>query len=401
MLKLFRTYLTDNKLPLLAFGLLYTFSSSFGQTFLLSLYVPSIEGFLNISNTQFGSLYAVATIGSALTLPWLGGYFDKIELKPYSIAVSIGLALSLLLLSVSRNFFMVLIAFYGLRLFGQGLMSHTSISAMARYFSTHRGKAIGLVGLGHPAGEAVLPIVIALLIAAVGWRASLQFSALHALIVIVPLTLFLLKKSQTRIQAYKTKKQADSIGNQNIGMFQLMAASPFWIISPIVFMLGLTNTAVFFFQLKLGEVRGWSPEWVALSLASFALFSALGMLGSGSLVDRFSSKKLFPYYLLPYLSGLMVLIFFQHPLSYPAALALMGLSNGMGSTINNAILAEIYGTHIIGQVRSVFITVMVGSTALGPIAFGLLLDLHISFASIYSFVALALLLAGLNGLRKL
>ena len=53
--------LLRDSLPLLVFGLILTFFSSFGQTFLLSLYVPSIEALLGISNTAFGSLYAVAT----------------------------------------------------------------------------------------------------------------------------------------------------------------------------------------------------------------------------------------------------------------------------------------------------------------------------------------------------
>jgi hypothetical protein len=46
---------------LLAFGQLFTFFSSFGQAFLLSLYLLllSIEKLLGISNTAFGSIYAV------------------------------------------------------------------------------------------------------------------------------------------------------------------------------------------------------------------------------------------------------------------------------------------------------------------------------------------------------
>jgi hypothetical protein len=58
-----------NNAGLIGFGMLLTFFSSFGQTFLLSLYVPSTEKLLNISNTEFGIVYAVATIGSVLTLP--------------------------------------------------------------------------------------------------------------------------------------------------------------------------------------------------------------------------------------------------------------------------------------------------------------------------------------------
>ena len=139
-----------NNLGLLSFGLFLTFFSSFGQTFLLSLYVPSIEELLNISNTEFGTIYAVATIGSALTLPWAGGYFDKINTARYTLIVISGLFISLLLLSFSYHFIIVIVAFYGLRLFGQGLMSHTSVSSMAKFFENNRGKAIGITSLGHP-----------------------------------------------------------------------------------------------------------------------------------------------------------------------------------------------------------------------------------------------------------
>ncbi len=146
------TRLLRDSLPLLAFGLLLTFFSSFGQTFLLSLYVPAIEALLGISNTVFGSLYAVATLSSAFTLPWLGGRFDRMPIRAYTLMVLVGLVAALLLLSSARHLVVVVIAFYGLRLFGQGLMSHTAVSAMARYFEANRGKAIGIATLGHPLG---------------------------------------------------------------------------------------------------------------------------------------------------------------------------------------------------------------------------------------------------------
>jgi hypothetical protein len=56
-----------NNLSLLAFGFLLPFVSGFGQTFLLSLCVSSIGQLLQISNTEFGAIYAIATIGSAAT----------------------------------------------------------------------------------------------------------------------------------------------------------------------------------------------------------------------------------------------------------------------------------------------------------------------------------------------
>lgn len=397
-----RWQLLQQSLPLLSFGLLLTFFSSFGQTFLLSLYVPSIEELLGISNTAFGTLYAAATLSSAFTLPWLGGRFDKMDIRYYTLMVAAGLAAALLLLSFSVNIVMVILAFYGLRLFGQGLMSHTSVSAMARYFDNNRGKAIGIATLGHPIGEATLPLLITLLIGAMGWRMTLQASALSVLVLVLPLSLWLLYRSRERIVQYAEAVQHNGTQlAEGIRVFQMLRERRFWVIAPLVFIIGYTNTAIFFFQLKLGEARGWSPEWVAGSLSAFALASALGMAGSGPLVDRLSARRLFPAFLLPYLLGLGILVTYRQPVSYPIALLFMGLSNGAGSTIKNALLAEIYGVQVIGRVRSVFTTVMVVSTGLGPITFGIMLDADWPFHLIFTVVAIAMAGTVGNGWRRL
>ena len=385
----------------MAFGLLLTFFSSFGQTFLLSLYVPSIEELLGISNTEFGTIYAVATIGSAITLPWLGGYFDKIHTTGYTLMVIGGLMIALLLLSFSYHVILVVLGFYGLRLFGQGLMTHTSVSTMARYFGLDRGKAIGAASLGHPAGEASLPILITLLMGVIGWRGALQVSALTCALVVAPLAIFLLSRSKIRIRAYRMQNHAAREGKRKVEVRKIFRDRRFWIITPVIFMIGFTNTAIFFFQLKLGEAKGWSPEWVAGSLSAFALAGALGMTGVGSLVDRFSARRLFPFYMTPYLLGLLALILFDHRLVYPVALILIGIGHGTGRTIKDAMLAEIYGSDIIGQIRSLFITVMVVSTALGPILFGILLDQNVSYSVIFTVVFIATLFATLNGLRRI
>lgn len=395
-----RTFFKNN-FSLLAFGLVLTFFSSFGQTFLLSLYVPSIEEFLSISNAEFGSIYAVATIGSALTLPWIGGFFDKTGIKRYTLMVIMGLTAALLLLSFSYHVILVVIGFYGLRLFGQGLMTHTSVSSMARYFEDNRGKAIGVASTGHPAGEAVLPILITLLIGSIGWRGALQVSALNCVIVVAPLTVLLLNRSKDKIRSYEKREITNQRGTVKVNIIKVLSERRFWIITPVVFMIGFTNTAIFFFQLKLGEAKGWSPEWVAASISAFAIANALGVLGIGGFVDRYSGRKLFPYFLIPYLIGLPVLILFDHQWVYPVSLAFMGLGHGAGRTIKDAMFAEIYGTDIIGRVRSIFITVMVFSTAIGPVVFGVLLDMEVSFTAIFTGVFLIILIAALNGLRRI
>lgn len=345
------------------------------------MYVPEIGMAFNLSNTALSSLYAAGTLGSAFTLTWAGRYVDVLPLARFTIMVLIGLIGAQLVLSFSVHPLMVLIGFYGLRLFGQGLMSHTSISTMARAFTTNRGKAISLATLGHPTGEAILPLAIAFMIGGLGWRATLQTSAAFLAIIIIPLVLFLIK-IQSRTLTHPGDHD-DNDGKVNLkkpfNPIRLLRTKIFWIILPGVFIVPYLNTAILFFQVQLGEARGWDRGWVAGSLAAFAGANALAMLLSGPSVDRFTARRMFPFFMITYVIGLCLLSTIYSPIIYPIALALFGFSNGAGSTIKNALFAELYGNEIIGSVRSLFTTMTVLSTAFGPIIFGLMLDIGFTF----------------------
>ena len=69
--------LSINKKVLL-FGIIFTFFSSFGQSFFLGLFNPSIREELNITHGQFGTIYAAATICSSLVLVWFGKKIHEI-----------------------------------------------------------------------------------------------------------------------------------------------------------------------------------------------------------------------------------------------------------------------------------------------------------------------------------
>ena len=78
---------------LLIFGFLIAFASGFGQTFFISLFSEDFRETFNLSNTQFGSLYSIATILSALTIIWAGKLIDTVSLKKYTLAIVLGLSL--------------------------------------------------------------------------------------------------------------------------------------------------------------------------------------------------------------------------------------------------------------------------------------------------------------------
>jgi len=60
----------------IAGGFLLTLFSSFGQTFFIGLSGNALRARFSLSGGGFGLLYMVATLGSALTLPWLARTLD-------------------------------------------------------------------------------------------------------------------------------------------------------------------------------------------------------------------------------------------------------------------------------------------------------------------------------------
>ena len=62
------------------------------------------------------------------------------------------------------------IGLFLLRMSGQGLMSHTSTTAISRFFEKRRGKALSVVFLGMSLGEFILPVLIVYLLSFIYWR---------------------------------------------------------------------------------------------------------------------------------------------------------------------------------------------------------------------------------------
>ena len=171
---------------LIAFGVFMSFLSSFGQTFFISLFGGQIREAFELTHGSFGTIYASGTLASAAVLVWLGRLIDRMALAHFSAVVLGGLAATCLLMGMTWSAGALVLAVFGLRLFGQGLVSHAAVTAMGRYFDAERGRAVSIASLGHTAGEAVFPLLVVATFALVGWR-TVWTGAGVAVLVALPL----------------------------------------------------------------------------------------------------------------------------------------------------------------------------------------------------------------------
>jgi MFS family permease len=381
----------------LLFGFLMTFCSSFGQTFFLGIFNPFIREDLNLSHSEFGGIYSAATLVSSLTIIWLGKKIDDFKLRNFAIFVCISLFFAAVFMSQLSSLVHLLLAIFFLRLFGQGLMSHTSSTAMARYFDKNRGKALGVAWLGLSFGEGILPGLVIFLLNYLVWKKIWITIAVFLIVFVLPLIVYLLKNFEDNSVEQEQSKKSENIKNWT--RQEVLKDLRFYFLLPAVLCPAFLITGIFINQIYLFENLNWGINFIAPSFTAYAIFSVISLQLSGFLIDKFSALKILPFYLIPMILGLLFSLFFKFALSPVIFFILMAITNGTSNVLLTSTWSEMYGTKHLGAIRSITVSLMVFSTSLSPFLFGYLIDFGFDAKDITLFMVIYALFS--NGLLLL
>ena len=133
-------------------------------------------------------------------------------------------------------------------------------------------------------------------------------------------------------------------------------------------------TGTFVYQSFISSSKGWGKYVIAQSFMSYSVLTVITLLISGFLVDKFTSRKILIYMNIPLFLSVLVIIYFNSPISAFVFLGLIGISNGLANLLGSSIWAEIYGVKHIGSIKALTTALMVFATALGTALFGILID---------------------------
>ncbi|MCB8837485.1 MFS transporter [Aurantimonas sp. VKM B-3413] len=360
----------------LAGGFLLCFFSSFGQTFYISLSNGDIRREYDLSNGAFGLLYMAGTLASAATLPTLGWLLDRYPAWRVACVTILCLAGATLAMAFSNSVPLLFVSIYLLRLFGQGMMTEISMTATGRWFAANRGRAMAITTLGFHAGTGLLPLVFVFATAALGWRGTWIAGAIVLVALALPAIFWSTRRErdpQSEVKAGPQPKVRDWT------LREVMTSPVFWLIAMSVLAPPFIGTTIFFHQVYLTQLRGWSIEVFASGFAVMSATTLVFSLLCGSLIDRFSAVKLLPFFLIPMAIACLVAGYFTAEASIFVFMVFLGMSNGLSSTLLGALWPELYGVRHLGQVRSVIVALMVLSSAIGPGITGVLIDWNVSY----------------------
>jgi len=372
---------------IIIFGFVFTFFSCIGQSFFIGLFNSDIRQELNITHGEFGTIYGIATLCSSFTLIWLGKKIDDLRLFNYSFLVVIFLSLASLFFSFVNGLIFLTVGIFFLRLSGQGLMAHTASVGISRFFDRSRGKALSYAWVGMSLGEFLLPLIIVYFLTFVYWR-NLWMGFSIIIILVLPIFTYLTIKD---VSIFSREKKDDDKVNKKIDIIkswsrkEVLKDFKFYSILPAMLASSFIITGIVINQTFIIESKDWGKFAIAKSFMIYSILTVSTLFLSGFLVDKFTSRKIFPLLNVPLLFSLIVLAIFDHPYSAYVFMGLMGISNGLTNVLMSSFWAEIYGVYYLGSIKALTGSLMVFSTALATAVFGQLIDLGYSIENIAVF----------------
>ena len=364
-------FIRGNWLFLLA-GVLLTFTSSYGQTYFISLFAGQIKADFGLTDGQWGGIYTIGTTASAVAMIWVGVLTDHLRIRALALGVMVALALACIAMSLNTSWVLLIGVVFALRLTGQGMMSQLGSVAMVRWFEATRGKALSIAAMGYAMGQAILPVAFVALFAVMHWRSLWIFAAI-LVVLTIPFILVLLRQERTP-QSMAEETQFTGLNGRHWTRGETIRSPLFFLMIPMVIGPAAWGTALFFHQVHFVEVKGWDlVNYVAL-MPAYTVAAVASTFVSGWAIDRFGVSRIVPLQMLPFAISFFVLAFADTIFAAGVGLIIFGIGQGLQATGSGTFWAAYFGTQHIGAIKSAAAALMVFGSAIGPGVTGVLID---------------------------
>lgn len=371
------------------------------QSFTVSLFIDSWVTDLGISRSTISLLYGVATLMASFSLPYSGRLVDRFGPRAMMLIVTLAMGVACASVSLVAGGATLLLSFFAIRFFGFGSMQLASTNMIAQWFMRRRGFAMGIAGQSLALGLLLFPALGEALLSNLGWRYSWVAMGLLVWAITLPLAWTFYRD---RPEAYGILPDGDAnqaeadrrnpVSEENWTLAEARRTSAFWLFTAALTIMTMVMAGLIFHQVSLFEMRGIDRATAVRAFSSIALFTALGNLIMGQLMDRYSARRLLMLSML-FLAGAIYLIqTMSGPWQAMAYAALVGMSGGSFRVIDSTIWPKYFGRRHLGAIKGVTMMGTLGGTAFGPYPLGLSLDYLGSYTPALTALAAAALLVG-------
>lgn len=378
-----------------------------GQTMGMAVFTdPFIEAF-GLTRTELSLAYLFGTVSSSFFLTTAGRWFDRFGGRLMVTASSIALGAMVVFISVTdqlahllgtgfASFALIFIGYFGVRFFGQGVLTSCSRNVLMPWFVRRRGLVAGVRGVFVSIGFSLAPLVLAWLIAIFGWREALWVLAAIVGLIFPVLTYLFLRDLPASVGLVADGDGSDAATPQEAPSKTLQEArrSPIlWLYTSSLAIHALFGTALTFHVVSIFSEAGRDASEAFGYFLPAAVFSTTVNLLASSVVDRYPLKPFLLCMLMAFTLGAVGLLNLERTWGYWMLAAGFGAGGGLWGVISNLAFIRFFGPNHLGEVSGFNTSVTVFASAIGPAAFSLALDIFGAYhAAVYACIVVLVIL---------
>lgn len=380
----------------LAAGIIGVLMSIPGQTMGVSVFTDHLIRDLPVDRVQLSTAYMIGTIMSGMIITYAGALYDRMGARV--IAMGAGFMLGVMLFYLSHiegliRFFqaifpdiedykttvaLLVIGFFGIRFFGQGVLTMTSRNMVMKWFDKRRGFANGLLGVFTAFGFSYSPRILQGIISENGWNNTWLILGIFVGIIFLLFAFIFFRDNPVDAglipdgKIIKAKNRGfKSTPDREYNLKEAISSYSFWIFNLNITLIALFFTAFTFHVESIFAYQGMDSE------TAFSIFLPASIVAS---VVHMSGSWISDYIKLKYIlifSYLAILLSAYGLLNLSPGLGLYPLIIGNGIVIGtfNILIAvtwpRFYGLKNLGKISGFVLSWSVVGSALGPFLFSL------------------------------
>jgi OFA family oxalate/formate antiporter-like MFS transporter len=393
-----------NKVPFFYGWVVWSFStlgilfSIPGQTMGLAVFTDSFIEVLGLTRTELSLAYLVGTVGSSLFLARAGRWYDLFGGRTMITIASLVLSLMIVYISFVDSlstmlggssfisFFLIMIGYFGVRFFGQGILTSCSRNVLLLWFVKKRGLVGGIRNVFVSLGFSIAPLFLAGLISLYGWRESLWIlAALGGFGFSLMAFIFIRDNPQScgmRADGVDSESQEEIQEEAESVPLYLVKRNPiFWIYSLSLSMHALFGTAIVFHIVSIFEEVGKGKAEAFSYFIPAAIFSTTSNLFASWAADKINLKPILIIMLLSFCVGSLGFINLEKDWGFWVLAFGFGVGGGLWGVISNLTFIRFFGPKHLGEISGFSTSLTVFASAIGPAAFSLGFDYFGNYAA--------------------
>ncbi|KIG13882.1 hypothetical protein DB30_07485 [Enhygromyxa salina] len=368
-----------------------------GQTTGFAVFTDHLIAASGLTRLQLSNTYLLGTVGCALLLPYGGKLLDRWGARPTAMLACVGLGVTLVMLTataplaealgqwqdlrvgprVAIMFGLLSIAFVGLKLAGQGMLTMVSRTMIAKWFARRRGLVVALAGAIVGFGFAIAPIGFSALIRAIGWRQTWWALAL-AIGVGMTFVVWVLYRDNPEscgllmdgdaplTEPQKLKTSDEPAARDDVTRGQAIRTLAFWAVTLALSLHTLMTTGLAFHIVDLGAEAGYAEAEVVQLFLPMAVITMVIVWLSGLAADRFDMRWLLVAMMMSEAVGMLGSANLGGPVAQWAMIGGVGVAGGVSVILSTVALPYYFGRAHLGAISGAQMMCMVLGSALGP-----------------------------------